>query len=87
MDLYTEKKVSPKGKVNKTDLKKILRYTVIFFAAPTLIYLAQLQGTLSHNGDLSLVDFAFSKETRGAIYGWGLGIAINFFLRLNNNKQ
>ena len=49
MKIYTTAKISPKGQVNKTDLKKLARDTVIFFAAPTLMYLGQLQGTIAQN--------------------------------------
>lgn len=87
MDLYTSKKVSPKGKINKRDLKKIARDTVIFFAPACLVYLGQLQGDLARSGTLALMDLVPSSVTLGAIYGWGLGIAINFFLRFQSSSE
>lgn len=87
MDIYTDKKVSPVGKVNKKDLLKIARDTARFFAAPALMYLAQLQGTLTQNHTLILTDFIPSTLTIGAIYGWAIGIAINFFLKLRDGGK
>lgn len=86
MILFTTDKVSPAGKVNIEDIKKIAKYTAIFFAAPILIYLAQLTGTLSQNGVLFGSDFLPNVQTVGAIEGWGVGILVNFFLKLRDGK-
>lgn len=85
MKIFTEAKISPAGQVNKTDLKKIARDTAVFFTAPTLIYLGQLQGTLAQNNILALNDFIPNMMTIGAIEGWAIGIAINFFLKFSNS--
>lgn len=87
MEIYTNKKVSPFGQVNKTDLKKIARDTAIFFAAPVLMYLAQLTGTLNQNHIINLNDFIPNLTTIGTIEGWAIGIVINFFLKLSNSKE
>lgn len=87
MILYTDNKVSPVGKVNKADLKKIGRDTIIFFAAPTLMYVAQLSGTLSNNGVILMADLTPTLVTIGAIQGWLIGIVINFILKLQNGSK
>lgn len=87
MKIYTEAKVSPAGQVNKTDLKKIARDTVIFFAAPALMYLGQLQGILAENSILEFRDFVPNPVTIGAIEGWAISIAINFFLKFSSGKE
>lgn len=86
MILYSKKAVSPKGTVNDVDLRKIMRDTAIFFAAPALIYLTSIQGIISQNGFVGLRELAPDPVTIGALEGWGIGIAINFFLKLNSRK-
>lgn len=87
MDIYTEKKVSPVGQVNKSDLKKIARDTAIFFAAPILTYLAQLTGSLNQNGVVGISDLTPSLVTIGSVQGWFFGIVVNFFLKLSDGKK
>ena len=87
MILYSEAKVSPVGKVNEKDLKKVAMDTLIFFAAPLLIYLAQVQGTLTQNHIVILKDFIPSLMTIGAIEGWAIGIVINFLLKLRDGRE
>jgi len=85
--IFTKAKISPVGTVNKKDLKKIALDTARFFVAPVLMYLAQLTGTLSINKVLLGVDFVPSLMTIGAIQGWGIGVGINFFLRLRDGGK
>lgn len=87
MFLYTNKKISPEGRVNEKDLKKIARDTLIFFAAPLLMYLGQLSGTLSQNGFLTGTDLLPTLITIGAIQTWLLGIGINFLLKLQDGRK
>ena len=87
MKIFTQAKVSPAGQVNSTDLKKIARDTAIFFAAPVLMYLAQVQGSLSQDGIVTLNDLVPSLMTIGAIQGWGISIIINFFLKFSNLNE
>ena len=87
MFLYSNQKNSPAGSVNKADLKKIATDTVIFFAAPLLMYVAQLNGTLGNNGFLNGVDFIPTTATIGAIQGWFIGIVINFILKLRDGNK
>lgn len=82
MILFTNKSISPIGKVNPADLKAIAKWTAIFFAAPALMYLGQLQGDLSSNHVIT--SFLPSLTTIGAIEAWGLGAVINFLLKLTN---
>lgn len=84
---YTEAKVSPVGKLNKKDIKKVLRDTAIFFAAPALMYLGQIQGTLAQNQLVLAHELIPNLVTIGAIEGWAIGIAINFFLKLNDGSK
>lgn len=86
-DLYTTAKVSPQGQVNKADLKKIMRDTVIFFAAPILTYVGQLSGTLANNGVILVPDLVPTLLTIGAIQGWAIGIVVNFFLKFNDGTK
>lgn len=85
--LYTQAKVSPIGKINPADLRKITRDTIVFFAAPSLMYLAQIQGILAKNSILLWNDFIPNQVTIGAIEGWAIGIAINFFLKFNDGSK
>lgn len=87
MNLFTNAKVSPSGQVNQKDLSKIARDTAIFFAAPALMYLGQLSGTLANNHVLTLPDFIPSLMTVGTIQGWAMGIVINFFLKLKDGSK
>mgnify|MGYP001607192688 CR=1 FL=1 len=79
--------MSPAWKVNKEDLWRWFLQTVIFFTAPALMYLAQLQGTLAQNKFLLLNDFIPNLVTIGGIEGWAIGVAINFFLKLRDGKK
>lgn len=84
----SEAKVSPKWKLNNLDLKKIAIYTAKFFAAPAILYLSQLSNTnTSVNGFASFKDIAPNAVTMGGIYGWFIGIGINFFLKLQDGKK
>ena len=74
---------SEKGKLNWNDIKQIAKWTAIFFAAPVLMYLAQLEGQLDKGVITTLIPNA---NTIGAIEGWALGILINFFLSLKEGK-
>lgn len=87
MEIYTNAKVSPVGKVNKEDLQRIVIATLIFLAAPILLYAAQLQGTLTQNHVLFFSDLVPNLMTIGAIEGWFIGIIINFFLKLSDGKK
>lgn len=82
MILFTNKSISPVGKVNPADLQAIAKWTAVFFAAPILMYLGQLQGDLSTHH--FIVSFLPNLTTIGGIEGWGISIVINFFLHLTN---
>lgn len=87
MNIFTNAKVSPAWKLNIADLRKITRDTLIFFAAPILTYVGQLSGTLSQNHIVLVHDLVPSFVTIGAIEGWAIGIAINFFLKLKDGTK
>lgn len=75
---------SKKWTINWQDVKHIIKWTAIFFAAPILMYLAQLTADLNTNKIITTL--VPSTLTIGAIEGWALGIAINFFLSLQKDK-
>ena len=87
MILFTNNKVSKVWQLNPDELKKIAKYTAIFFAAPVLMYLVQLQGDMNSNGIITLKDMAPNAITIVAIQGWFLGIVINFFLGLSKGSK
>lgn len=84
---FTTAKISPEGKLNVTDLRKIFRDTLIFFAAPILMYLAQLSGTLALNKIILFPDLVPTLLTIGALEGWAIGIVINFILKLQDGTK
>ncbi len=87
MNLWSNAKISPVGKVNEKDIKKILLDTLRFFSAPVVMYLLQVQGTLMSSGGLGFKDLIPSAITLGAIYGWGLGILLNVFLKFRDGTK
>ncbi len=87
MSLFTNAKISPEGQINATDLKKISRDTLIFLAAPLLMYFGQLSGTLSQHSVILLPDLIPTILTIGAIEGWAIGIVINFLLKLSDGSK
>ena len=86
MNIFTTESIAPKWQVNQQDLIKIGKSTLIFFAAPILMYLAQLVASLSETHVLLLKDFIPNLATLGTIEGWAIGIAINFFLKLRDGQ-
>ena len=85
-DLYTEKKVSPKGQVNKDDLKKWGRNLLVFLAPLAVIYLLQLYAVLQ-NGFLSLTDFIPSQITLGAIELYVVNALLDLFRKFTDSKK
>lgn len=84
---FTDAKTSKVGFVNKEDIKKIIRDTIIFFAAPLLMYAGQLSSTLALKHIILGPDFVPNLTTIGTIEGWAIGIVINYLLKLNNGKE
>ena len=87
VDLWTNAKISPPGKLNERDVKKIWMDTLRFFSAPIVMYLLQVQGTLMSSGGLQFNDLVPSAITLGSIYGWGLGILLNVFLKFRDGSK
>ena len=83
--IYTNKKVSPKGTVNITDLKQVLRNMVVFLAPLGLVYLLQLNGSLQ-NGSLVLHDLLPTKATQGAIELYLVNTLLDLLRKFNNSK-
>lgn len=64
--------------LNKADYKKIAKDAVVFFIAPILFYLLQVQGTVTGVGHTaSLNDFIPNAATVVAIEAWIVSTAIN----------
>lgn len=64
--------------LNKTDYKKITKDAVVFFIAPILFYLFQIQATVTSPGHTaSLNDFIPNAATIVAIETWVVSTAIN----------
>jgi len=70
--------------INNRDIKDIIKWTAIFFAAPILIYFAQITADLETNKIITTL--VPNAVTIGAIESWAVGIAINFFLSLKKGK-
>lgn len=64
--------------LNSRDYKKIAKDAVVFFIAPILFYLFQVQGTITAPGHTaSLNDFIPNAATIVAIETWIVSTAIN----------
>ena len=71
-DLYTEKKISPVGTVNKADLVKLGKNALVFSAPALVVFFAQLQ---------------LGVELKDALLVAGLtlyGLLADFFKKLRN---
>lgn len=74
-DIYTKAKISPKGKVNKIDLKK-MGMNILIFTAPVLaVFFAQLQMGVELKPALLVASVAL------------YGLLADFFKKLNNPKE
>lgn len=86
MMLYTTAKVSPRGKVNKEDLKKWFRNLVIFLSPLGIIYLLQLSSVLQ-SGALSLKDLVPSPITQGALELYVVNALLDLLRKFNDGKK
>ena len=86
MDLYTNAKVSPAGKVNKQDLKSWINNLLIFLAQLGVIYVLQLHGALQ-KGTLVVTDFTPSLATVGAIELYVVNGVLDLLRKFNNSKN
>ena len=66
MNLFTNAKVSPAGKINKEDLNKVVGNAVVFLAPLVLLYISQLNAGIQ-DGILSLGDFKPTLITIGGM--------------------
>ena len=86
MDLYTEQKVSPAGKVNEKDLKRVLRNMVVFLAPLGVVYLMQINATLQ-NGTLGFNDLIPTPGTWGAIQLYVINALMDLLRKFTNSKE
>ncbi len=87
VNLFSEAKISPRWKVNAEDLNRLLKNALIFISPAVLIYLLQVQGTLTLEGHtFSTVDFLPSTFTKGAIMSWFISTLIDVFRKFQDGK-
>jgi len=79
--------ISPKGKLNRKDIKKILRNMLIFITPTLVLYLAQLQGVLGDNITLTLADLIPSTYVIGAFEGYLISTVIDYLTKLNDGTK
>lgn len=83
MKIFTAQKVSPRGKLNNTDLNKIKNNMIVFTVPILLIYLQQLTISLS-GGVLDMQDLIPTGMTMGAIQAYVIATLIDVLKKLNN---
>lgn len=86
MDLYTEAKISPKGKINKEDLKRWGHNLVVFLAPLGVIYLLQLSSVLQ-NGALTLQSLVPTAVTQGALELYVVNGLLDLLRKFNDAKK
>ena len=79
--------ISPKGKLNRKDIKKILRNMLIFITPTLVLYLAQLQGVLGDNITLTLADLIPSTYVIGAFERYLISTVIDYLTKLNDGTK
>lgn len=87
MLLYTNKSVSPRGKINLEDLQDWL-YHALKYAAPVgVMYLAQIGLALQDHQALRLSDLVPTLVTQGAVEAWVLSQGLALLSKFNNDKK
>ena len=86
MEIYTDKKVSPVGSVNKADLQKWLSNALIFLAPLSLVYLGQLNAGLQ-DGIFELSDFIPTSVTIGAIQLYIVNALTDLVRKFTDSKK
>lgn len=66
--------VSKKHQINKIEIERVLKNALIFAAPALIVFLTQLQAGVSF------------EDAVGALYVWGLGVAIDFLRKWNAGK-
>lgn len=84
---FSEAKISPKGKLNAEDLKKMGRNALIFLTPTITLYAAQLLGALNAHGVLVLSDIAPGAGVIGAFQGYLISTVLDYLKKLNNGKE
>jgi hypothetical protein len=86
MNFISKAKVSPKGKFNKEDLKKMVSNAIVFIAPALVIYLAQVQGVLD-SGSFEFSDLLPSRLTQGAVWSWFMSTVIDAIKKLSDGPK
>lgn len=88
MNIFTTAKISPSGKLNIEDIRRVAYNALVFISPAALIYLTQVLGILQGNGHvIGWGDFIPSNFTLGAIASWFISTCIDFFRKLQDGKR
>ena len=86
--IYSKAKISPKGTVNKKDIKRWLNNLLVFVAPVALIYLMQVQGALSQEGHFFTgKDFIPSSFTQGAMVLYTINSLIDIIRKFRDGSK
>lgn len=86
MNIFTDAKISPAGKVNAEDLKRWGHNLLVFLAPLGVIYLLQLSGALQ-NGALTLKSLIPTPVTQGALELYVVNAVLDFLRKLMDGKK
>lgn len=86
MELYTEKKVSPRWSVNKADLERWGKNLLVFLAPLAVIYLLQVYSVLQSRA-LLLNDLVPSQVTQGALELYIVNALLDLFRKFTDSKK
>ena len=86
VELYTEAKVSPVGKVNKADLVRWSQNLILYLIPLALLYVAQLNGGIQ-DGILSGSDFTPTLVTLGGMQLYVLNSLTDLLRKFSDSKK
>lgn len=86
MDLYTQKKISPVGKVNSEDLKRWGNNLLMFLIPLGIMYLLQLNAMLQ-NGTLKAGDFIPNQTTIGGMQLYVINGLLDLLKKFMDGKK
>ena len=88
IDLYSEAKVSPRGKVNREDLTRWVNNLLIFLAPVGILYTTSILGILQQPDHLiSLKDFVPSKMVQGGMIVYVLSTIQDLLRKFMDSKK
>ena len=86
MEIYTDKKVSPVGSVNKADLAKWFKNMLMFLAPLALVYILQLNAAVQ-NGVLGFDDLIPTQTTIGAVQLYIINALLDLIRKFTDPKK